>query len=324
VLTGRELDEQSDAELRDTVADVSIYARTNPEHKLRIVRALQERGERVAVTGDGINDAPALAAADIGVAMGETGTDVAREAASIVLADDNFATIVRAIREGRVLFDNLTKGVRYYLACKVALVAAALLPVLLGVPVPFAPVQIIVMELFMDLAASATFVAEPAEAGLMQRPPRDAEAPFMGQAMVTSIFVAAAGLFAAVSVAYLISWYGSHDLMRAQTMAFVTWLLGHVLLALNMRSERESLIRLGVLSNRLMLWWGAATIVVVIVMTSVPSVGALFRVARLDDREWAMAIIAAVVGTFWLEILKFFARRRTVHYPLALAGSNPR
>lgn len=320
--TGRELDEQSDAELRDTVADVSIYARTNPEHKLRIVRALQDRGERVAVTGDGINDAPALAAADIGVAMGETGTDVAREAASIVLADDNFATIVRAVREGRVLFDNLTKGVRYYLACKVALVAAALLPVLLGVPVPFAPVQIILMELFMDLAASATFVVEPAEAGLMQRPPRDPKAPFMGRAMVTSIFVSAAGLFTAVSVTYLITWYGSHDLTRAQTMAFVTWLLGHVLLALNMRSERESLIRHGVLSNRLMLWWGAATIMVVVVMTSVPSVGALFRVARLDSREWALAITAALAGTFWLEIVKFFARRREPHYPLAPVGSS--
>ena len=164
VVTGAELDSMSDDVLRETVPRVSIYARTTPDHKLRIVRALRDRGARVAVTGDGINDAPALAAADVGVAMGETGTDVARDSAGVVLADDNFATIVRAVREGRLLFANLTKGVRYYLACKVALVAAALLPVLLSVPVPFAPVQIILMELFMDLAASASFVAEPGEA----------------------------------------------------------------------------------------------------------------------------------------------------------------
>lgn len=183
LLTGPELDALSDEELGELVGQVFLYARTTPQHKLRIVRALQARGERVAVTGDGINDAPALAAADIGIAMGETGTDVAREAADIVLADDNFATIVRAVREGRVLFANLTKGVRYYLAVKVALMSVTLLPVLLKVPLPFAPIQIIIMELFMDLAASATFVAEPPESELMRRPPRDPNLPFMGRAV---------------------------------------------------------------------------------------------------------------------------------------------
>src|SRR6266480_1656415 len=179
VLTGPELDALSDDGLQEDVSQVSIYPRTTPANKLRIVQVLQHQGERVAVTGDGINDAPALAAADIGIAMGETGTDVAREAADIVLADDDFATIVGAIEEGRVLFANLRKGVRYYLACKVALVGAVLLPVLLGIPVPFAPIQIILMELFMDLAASATFVAEPAEGDLMRRQPRDPRSSFM-------------------------------------------------------------------------------------------------------------------------------------------------
>src|SRR5206468_7070350 len=119
ILTGPELDALPDTALREVVGQVALYARTTPEHKLRIVRALQARGERVAVTGDGVNDAPALAAADIGVAMGQGGTDVAREAADIVLADDDFTTIERAVAEGRVLFANLSKGVRYYLACKV-------------------------------------------------------------------------------------------------------------------------------------------------------------------------------------------------------------
>jgi len=305
MLTGPELDALSDAALGDVVGQVALYARTTPEHKLRIVRALQARGERVAVTGDGINDAPALVAADIGVAMGETGTDVAREAADMVLADDNFATIVQAVEEGRILFANLTKGVRYYLACKVALVAATLLPVLLRVPVPFAPVQIILMELFMDLAASATFVAEPAEADLMRQPPRESQAPFMSGAMVRSIVIAAAGLFTAVSVAYLVTWYSSANLALAQTMAFVTWLLGHVFLAINMRSEREPLVRLGLFSNRLMIGWAAATLAFVLLATLLPVAQVALKTAPLTGQQWALVVGAALVGTFWMEVGKW-------------------
>ena len=258
VLTRPELDALSDDGLREDISQVSINAGATPADKLRIVQALQKQGGRVVVIGDGINDSPALAATDIGVAMGETGTDVAREAAGIVLEDDNFTTIVNAIREGRILFGNLKKGVRYYLACKVALVGAVLLPVLLRVPVPFAPIQIILMELFMDVTSSATFANELAEADVMHEPPRDPHARFIDGPMAGSIFSAGAGLFAAVSVAYLITWYTSGgDLLRAQTVAFLAWLLGHVFLAMNVRSEREPLFRLGFFSNRLMILWAA-------------------------------------------------------------------
>ncbi len=317
VLTGTEIDALPDEALHETVGQVDLYARTTPEHKLRIVQALHARGEVVAATGDGINDGPALAAADIGVAMGETGTDVARESADMVLADDNFTTITHAIEEGRVLFANLTKGVRYYLACKVALISVTLLPVLLRVPVPFAPVQIILMELFMDLAASATFVAEPAEAGLMRRKPRDPKAPFMDRAMTTSIFTSAAGLFAAVSVAYLVTWYGSADLVKAQTMAFVTWLLGHVCLALNMRSEREPLFRLGFFSNRLMIYWAGATIIFLFVVMLVPGLRSALKLEALTGGDWALAIGAALIGTFWREARKLISFRyaRLHHTP---------
>ena len=305
LLTGPELDARSDDGLREDVSQVSIYARTTPADKLRIVQALQKQGERVAVTGDGINDAPALAAADIGVAMGETGTDVAREAADIVLEDDNFTTIVNAIREGRVLFANLKKGVRYYLACKVALVAAVLLPVLLRVPVPFAPIQIILMELFMDLAASVTFANEPAETDVMHEPPRNPKARFIDGPMAGSIFSAGAGLFAAVSVAYLVTWYSSGgDLVRAQTVAFVAWLLGHVFLAINLRSEREPLFRLGFFSNRLMILWGVAAIAFVLFATLVPGVQNLLKTTTLSGQDWLLVLIATVIGTFWIEIRK--------------------
>ncbi len=305
VMTGPELDALPDPELRETVREVSIYARTTPEHKLRIVKAFQRNGERVAVTGDGINDAPALAAADIGVAMGETGTDVAREAADLVLADDNFATIVRAVGEGRILFANLRKAVRYYLSCKVAVVGIVLLPVLLRVPVPFAPIQLIVLELFMDLAASATFVAEPPEADYLRQPPRDPQARFMDRPMVGSIFASAGGLFAAVSAAYLVTYASGVSLATAQTTAFVTWLLGHVFLALNLRSEREPLLRLGPLSNRLMVLWGAAAVLFALLASLTPDLQPALRTVPLGAAQWALALVLALAGTFWIELRKW-------------------
>jgi Ca2+-transporting ATPase len=308
VVTGSELDALSEPELQETVRETSVFARTTPEHKLRIVKALHANGERVAVTGDGINDAPALAAADIGVAMGETGTDVAREAADLVLADDNFATIVEAVREGRILFANLRKAVRYYLACKVAVVAITLLPVLLGVPIPFAPIQLIVLELFMDLAASATFVAEPPERNLMRQPPRDPHAPFMSRSYVASIFASATGLFLAVSAAYLLTLYSGADPAVARTTAFVTWLLGHVFLALNLRSEREPLLRLGLLSNRLMVLWGVAAVLFAVFASLTPGVQSVLRTASLGPGQWALALGLALLGTFWIEARKWLVR----------------
>jgi P-type Ca2+ transporter type 2C len=305
LVTGLELDQLSDAALDAAVETATIFARTTPEHKLRIVRALRGQGERVAVTGDGINDAPALAAADIGIAMGETGTDVAREAAGIVLADDNFATIGRAVQEGRLLFANLTKAIRFYLACKVALISAMLLPVLLLLPVPFSPVQIIVTELFMDVAASATFVSERAEADLMRRPPRNPHEPFMNHRMIGSILGAAAGLFAAVTGVYLLTWYHGASVNEARTVAFVTWLLGHVLLALNLRSEREPLVRLGLFSNRLLLVWLGAAVTFAFLVVFVPLLHPLFGTTRLSPGEWGVAVTAALLGSFWLEGRKF-------------------
>jgi Ca2+-transporting ATPase len=314
VLTGPELDALSDDGLREDISQVSIYARTTPANKLRIVQVLQQQGERVAVTGDGINDAPALAAADIGIAMGETGTDVAREAADIVLEDDNFTTIVNAIREGRVLFDNLKKGVRYYLACKVALVATVLIPVLLRVPVPFAPIQIILMELFMDLAASVTFANEPAETDVMFEPPRNPKARFIDGPMARSIFSAGAGLFAAVTAAYLVTWYTSGgDLLRAQTVAFVSWLLGHVFLAINLRSEREPLFRLGFFSNRLMILWAVSAIAFVLIATLIPGVQNILKTTTLSGQDWLLVLIATVIGTFWIEIRKVIFWRGNPH-----------
>jgi len=310
VLTGNEISKMSDEEVKNALKQTFIFARVTPEDKLRLVRLLRESGEIVAVTGDGINDAPALKEAHIGVAMGIRGTDVAKETADMVLTDDNFATIEIAVREGRKLFGNLKKGVRYYLSCKVALVASFLLPIALGVPLPFSPIQIIVLELFMDLAASATFVAEPEESDTMTRPPIDPNEKFMNRTMQKSLFIGALSLFAAVSTTFLYTWYQNPNLAidqrtaLAQTMAFATWMLGHIFLALNFRSEKEPLVKLGFFSNKIMVLWALVVVATLLLGTSLPFVHNSLKITNLSLSDWALVVGVSFAATFWMELKK--------------------
>jgi Ca2+-transporting ATPase len=304
VLTGNEISKMKDEQLKGALKVTFVFARVTPEDKLRLIRLFRESGEMVAVTGDGINDAPALKEAHIGIAMGVRGTDVAKETADMVLTDDNFATIETAVREGRKLFGNLRKGVRYYLACKVALVASFLLPIALGVPLPFAPIQIIVLELFMDLAASATFVAEPEESDVMTKPPTDQRAKFMNRSMIRGISTGAFSLFAAVTTNFLLVWFLTRDLTQAQSVAFATWMLGHILLALNFRSEKEPLVKLGFFSNKVMVMWAVLATATLIVGTSFPVVHDALKITYLSLPNWALVISVSFAATFWMELRK--------------------
>ncbi|MGD0072120.1 MAG: cation-transporting P-type ATPase [Candidatus Bathyarchaeia archaeon] len=321
VLTGNEISKMTDDDLKKALRNTFVFARVTPEDKLRLVRLLKENGEIVAVTGDGINDAPALKEAHIGVSMGIRGTDVAKETADMILTDDNFATIETAVKEGRKLYSNLRKGIRYYLACKVALVSIFLVPIILGIPLPFAPIQIIVLELFMDLAASATFVAEPEEAGIMNNPPNNPNEKFMNKTMLTSIALGALSLFAAVTATYLFTWYSSTSLppssaiQHAQTVAFATWMLGHILLALNLRSEKEPLSRLGVLSNKVMVLWALIVVATLLIATNVPAVASSLKITGLTPTDWAIVIISAFVATFWIELRKILGKGNLTFKP---------
>lgn len=271
VLTGDDLDGLDDHALANVVRDTAVFARATPQHKLRLLRALQAQGEVVAVTGDGVNDALALKAADVGVAMGRRGTDVAREAAQAVLVDDDYASLARGIFEGRRFHDNLRKGVHYYLAVKAGLIAIFLLPVLAGLPLPFAPIQIIVLELFMDLAASAGFVAEPAQADVARRPPHRRDAPLIDRAGVIAILCKGALLFAAVMAAYAWALWRHLPPAGVQTCAFVTWMAAHVALAYASRSDHGWIGWRNLFGNPVMnAWAAAATAFVVLALTVAP------------------------------------------------------
>lgn len=298
--------------LKEAVKTTSIFARITPEHKLRIVHQLRENGQVVAVTGDGVNDAPALKEAAIGIAMGQRGTDAAKEAADMVLTDDNFVSIGTAVQEGRKIFDNLKKGTKYYLAVKVALVLIFLLPIILDVPLPFAPIQIILLEMFMDLAASSGFVAEKAEPDLMSRPPRDPAAKLLDRNTLTGIFVSALCLFASVSYCYLSVYYATGDLVYAQTVAFSAWILSHIFLAFVRRSETEPLLKRGLFSNRVMVLWAVTAVGMLVAVTAIPILQTLVKTTWIQLIDWARVIVASFLATVWIEAVKYVRRERRI------------
>jgi P-type Ca2+ transporter type 2C len=311
VLTGSELDALSDAELGPVVNECSVFARTTPEHKYRIVQALQGNHEVVAVTGDGINDVLALKGADIGIAMGRRGTDVAREAADVILADDNYNTITQGVFEGRVLFDNLQKGMRYYLCIKLALILIFLVPVLVGLPMPFSPIQIIILELFMDLAASAGFVAEPKEGNIYTRKPRDPQEPIFGRRVLVDLVVKSLVLFAAVTVVFVVAYTRSNDMVQAQTLAFAAWIAGHVVLAYICRSDRESILAVGILANRVMNVWAAGAVAFLLLAIYLPYVNNLVRLAAVAFPSLLLVLVGVTAVVSLLEVWKMPFFRRT-------------
>jgi Ca2+-transporting ATPase len=304
MMTGNELDRLSDHQLQDAVKKVALFARTTPEHKYRLVSALQHNGEVVAVTGDGINDTLALKGADIGIAMGIKGTDAAKEAADIVLSNDDFVLIGRGVFEGRKFFENLRKGVKFYLSVKTALILIFLLPVLAGIAFPFAPIQIIILELFMDLGASAAFVAEPAERLIYSERPRDFKERFINSAMLKGIAASALSLFAGVTISYFYALSLHLSLAQAQTFAFAAWIFTLMILAFVSRSERDPLSHLGVFANRAMNVWAVAAVVFLFIAIGTPELSAYFKLSAITIAELLTVFVISFVCASWQEWVK--------------------
>jgi P-type Ca2+ transporter type 2C len=307
-LTGTELATLSPQDLDARIADIRVFARVTPDSKIRIVEALQRRGEYVAMTGDGVNDAPALKRATIGVAMGKAGTDVAREAADMVLLDDNFATIVRAVREGRRIYDNIRRFIRYTLSTNSGEIWTLFLAPFLGLPLPLLPIHILWMNLVTDGLPGVTLAAEPAEKRVMQRPPRlPTESVFAQGLWQHALWV---GLLMAGLALGTQAWAIHIGDAHWQSMTFTVLTLSQLAHVLAIRSERESLFRQGLLSNKPLFAAVTLTVVAQLCTLYVPALSRLFRTTPLNAGELSACIAIASVIFVAVEIEKW-ARRRT-------------
>jgi Ca2+-transporting ATPase len=307
ILTGQDLDRIPAEELEGVVEEVSVYARVSPEHKLSIVQALQTRGHIVAMTGDGVNDAPALKKADIGVAMGVAGTDVAKEAADMVLEDDNFATIVAAVEEGRIIYDNVRKFIQYLTTCNTSEILVMLLGPLSGMPLPLLPLQILWMNLVTDGLPALALGVEPAERNTMRRPPRPPnESVFSRGVGRDTLWVGMLMGFASLSVGYGY-WHASHD--NWQTMLFSTLTLSQMALALAVRSGQDSLFRIGLLSNRPLVGAVVLTFGLQLAVVYAPPVQGLFKTTSLSATDLALCLALSSLAFWAVEIEKWMVRR---------------
>jgi Ca2+-transporting ATPase len=338
VLTGADLDRMSDDLLKSEIEEVDVFARVSPEHKMRIVDALQANGEVVAMTGDGVNDAPAIKRSDIGVAMGITGTDVAKETADMVLTDDNYVSIVSAVEQGRVIYNNIRKFVFFLLSSNVAEIMVIFLATLAGLPSPLTVVQLLWLNLITDGAPALALAMEKGDPDIMTRPPRPKQEPIVNAAMRTGIIIQTIAqtmvVLSAFSMGLLwelkalgfgvpqgtnpltfllgFDWHSVNleNVRTAETMAFMTLSLCELFRAYTVRSEKVSLARIGFFSNKWMQYAVGSSILLLLLVCVVPFLQSIFNTHFMSAQEWVAVLGLSIIPAVSEEITKFFLRLR--------------
>jgi Ca2+-transporting ATPase len=309
LVTGTELEGISDTDLIDRIGSIDVFARVSPKHKVRIVEALKSRGQVVAMTGDGVNDAPALKRANIGVAMGITGTDVSKETADMVLTDDNYVSIVSAVEQGRIIYSNIRKFVYYLLSCNLAEIMTIFLASLLNWrPTPLTAIQLLWLNLLTDGAPALALGVEKGDPDIMDHPPRPTAEPIVNREMQVGMLVQTIFITATVLAAYRIGLaWGSGAL--AQSMAFVTLSVSELFRAYTSRSEHYALWRIGIFSNRYMQYAVGASLVLLALVIYVPFLQPIFNTVTLGLREWSVMLPLIFVPSVAAEITKWFLRQ---------------
>jgi Ca2+-transporting ATPase len=306
-LTGAELAQMSDGALDVRIDHVTVCARITPTQKLRLVQALQRAGHVVAMTGDGVNDAPALKAADIGIAMGRRGTDVAREAAGMVLLNDDFTSIVHAIRLGRRIYDNIRKAMGYVLGIHVPIAGMSLIPVLMGGPLILLPLHLIFMEMIVDPACSVAFEMEPEAPGLMQRPPRNPEQHLFTSGFVTRSLLEGSGVFAVALLVFIVAWQRGLAEVDVRALTFTTLIFGN--LALIFANRSEAVIWQHAAPNPALRWLAGAAVLLLAAVLYWPPLRDVFRLGRPHRDDLAIAVVAGGLTLAVIETIKFVNRR---------------
>lgn len=308
-MEGARIDDYTEDEFREIVKTTNVFARVSPEHKVKIVTAIIENGDVAAMTGDGVNDAPALKKADIGIAMGITGTDVSKEAADMILTDDNFASIVDAVEEGRIIYSNIRKFVGFLLSCNIGEILIIFLAILFRWPVPLLPIQLLWVNLITDSFPAFALGLEEGEPGVMDKQPRDRDEPIINKRMMTALALQSVGLTIAVLTAYRIGYSVIGDgtdssLVLARTFAFSTLILGEMLRAYSSRTEHESIFSINIFSNKYLNYSVFGSIILLLIILYVPFLNGIFDVQALTPMQLLISVLLGLIPSLFSEISK--------------------
>ena len=310
VLTGADLDQLNDVRLRDAVKNTDVFARVSPQHKLRLVEALQANDEVVAMTGDGVNDAPAIKRADIGIAMGITGTDVAKETADMVLTDDNYASIVSAVEQGRIIYNNIRKFVYYLLSCNVAEIMIIFLGTLITRNSPLTAIQLLWLNLVTDGAPALALATEKGDPDVMERKPRPKSEPIINRFMQVGIVIQTVAITAVTLTAYLLG-LKLHPSQPeyAEAMAFATLTLSELGRALTARSEYYPIWKIGIFSNRYMNLAILSSVALILGVIYIPFFNPIFNTVPLGWSQWEVLLPLLLIPSIVAELVKWFYQR---------------